>query len=54
MIETFYGVSFLGIGILIDQLGTYMMLSTLGIFAAAVCSSSDGTSVSVAGVMGRR
>jgi predicted permease len=53
MIETFYGVSFLGIGILIDQLGTYMMLSTLGIFAAAMCSSSDGTSVSVAGVMGK-
>src|SRR5215216_3089274 len=36
MIEAFYGVAFLGIGILIDQLGTYMVLSTLGIFVAAM------------------
>ena len=39
MIETFYGVSFLGVGILIDQLGTYMVLSTLGIFVAAMFSA---------------
>jgi malate permease and related proteins len=38
MIETFYGVSFLGLGILIDQLGTYMVLSTVGIFIAAMFS----------------
>ena len=40
MIGAFYGNSQgeLGIGILIDQLGTYMVLSTLGIMIAAVCS----------------
>src|SRR5258708_19689716 len=31
MIETFYGPQFLGLGILIDQLGSYFVLSTLGI-----------------------
>src|SRR6516162_9327180 len=41
MIETFYGVSFIGVGILIDQLGTYMVLSTLGIVVAATYSSSQ-------------
>ena len=46
MIETFYGVSFLGAGILIDQLGTYLVLSTLGIIVAVMYSSSqtDGAS----------
>jgi predicted permease len=34
MIETFYGEEHLGLGILIDQLGTYMVLSTLGILIA--------------------
>ena len=40
MIGAFYGNSQgeLGIGILIDQLGTYLVLSTLGIMVAAVCS----------------
>jgi hypothetical protein len=38
MIETFYGVGFLGLGILIDQLGTYMVLSTLGIVVAVTFS----------------
>ena len=41
MIETFYGASFIGVGILIDQLGTYMALSTLGIVVAATYSSSQ-------------
>jgi malate permease and related proteins len=41
MIETFYGVSFLGVGILIDQLGTYMALSTFGIVVAAMYSSGQ-------------
>src|ERR1700737_2429805 len=41
MIETFYGVSFLGIGILIDQLGTYLVLSTLGIMVAVLYSSTQ-------------
>ena len=40
MIETFYGVEFLGLGILIDQLGSYLVLSTLGIFVASLYSSS--------------
>jgi len=34
MIETFYGRQFLGFGILIDQLGSYFVLSTLGILVA--------------------
>lgn len=39
MIETFYGPHFLGLGILIDQLGSYFVLSTLGILVASLCSS---------------
>jgi predicted permease len=39
MIETFYGVKDLSIGILIDQLGTYLVLSTAGIAVACVFSS---------------
>ena len=38
MIESFYGRSEMGIGILIDQLGTYLVLSTLGIAVAAIYS----------------
>jgi predicted permease len=50
MIETFYGVGFLGIGILIDQLGTYMVLSTVGIFVAVMYSSGQAGGLSVATV----
>jgi predicted permease len=39
MIETFYGPQFLGLGILIDQLGSYFVLSTLGIMVASLYSS---------------
>jgi predicted permease len=39
MIETFYGVEYVGLGILIDQLGTYAVLCTLGIFVAAFYST---------------
>jgi malate permease and related proteins len=39
MIETFYGAEFLGLGILIDQVGTYLVLSTLGIMVATIYSS---------------
>ena len=39
MIETFYGVADLPTGILIDQLGSYLVLSTLGILVASACSS---------------
>jgi malate permease and related proteins len=38
MIETFYGPQNLALGILIDQMGTYLVLSTLGILVAAMYS----------------
>jgi malate permease and related proteins len=41
MIETFYGVEYLGLGIF-DQAGTYFVLSTLGILVASSYSSSHG------------
>ena len=41
MIETFYGPSGMPVGILIDQLGTYLVLSTLGIAVAALFSSGS-------------
>jgi predicted permease len=40
MIETFYGTKDLSTGILIDQLGTYLVLSTAGITVACLFSSS--------------
>jgi malate permease and related proteins len=40
MIETFYGAEYLGLGILIDQLGTYLVLSTVGILAASIYASA--------------
>jgi len=43
MIESFYGVHGMPIGILIDQLGTYLVLSTLGIAVAALCSSESAS-----------
>ena len=43
MIETFYGSKDLATGILIDQLGTYLVLSTLGITVACVYSSSTAS-----------
>ncbi len=43
MIEAYYGKEFLGIGIIADQLGSFMVLSTLGIFAAAFYSSGNVT-----------
>jgi predicted permease len=39
MIEAFYGPSGMATGILIDQLGTYLVLSTLGITIAALYST---------------
>lgn len=39
MIETFYGARYMAIGLLIDQLGSYLVLSTLGITIAAVLAS---------------
>jgi malate permease and related proteins len=43
MIETFYGVKDLSTGILIDQLGTYLVLSTLGITVACIYSSGTAS-----------
>jgi predicted permease len=41
MIDTFYGAEFLGLGILIDQVGSYFVLSTLGILVASIYGSDD-------------
>lgn len=48
MIETFYGAKDLSIGILIDQLGTYLVLSTLGITVACIYSSGSASSRDIA------
>ena len=48
MIETFYGKEHLGLGILIDQLGSYMVLSTLGILVAVTYASGDASPVAIA------
>lgn len=45
MIETYYGPRGLGLGILIDQMGTYLVLSTLGLLVAALYGQGDGISV---------
>lgn len=51
MIDTFYGPQFLGLGILIDQLGSYFVLSTLGILVASLYSS--GHSINAKAVLRR-
>lgn len=43
MIEAFYGGNGMPVGILIDQLGTYMVLSTLGVAVACVCSRGEAS-----------
>ena len=43
MIDTFYGPQHLPTGIMIDQLGTYVVLSTLGIMTACVCSAGTAS-----------
>jgi predicted permease len=43
MIETFYGPKDLSTGILIDQLGTYLVLSTAGITVACIYSSGTAS-----------
>lgn len=48
MIETFYGPEHLGLGIVIDQLGTYMVLSTLGILVAVSYASGDASPAAIA------
>lgn len=39
MIEAFYGREYLGIGLIADQLGSFLVLSTLGILTATLYSS---------------
>lgn len=41
MIEAYYGKEFLGVGIIADQLGSFLVLSTLGIVIATIYSSGD-------------
>ncbi len=41
MIEAYYGKEFLGVGLIADQLGSFFVLSTLGIVVATVYSSGD-------------
>ncbi len=41
MIETWYGREYLGVGIVIDQLGSYLVLSTLGLLVAGVARDSS-------------
>jgi malate permease and related proteins len=47
MIEAFYGASGMAIGILIDQLGTYLVLSTVGVAIAALYSSGKASGADV-------
>ena len=48
MIETFYGPQGLPTGIMIDQLGSYLVLSTLGIVVAAACSEGSASGRTIA------
>jgi predicted permease len=48
MIECFFGREHVGLGILIDQLGTYVVLSTVGLLVAATLSSGELTARAVA------
>lgn len=41
MIEAYYGKEFMGVGIIADQLGSFLVLSTLGIVVATLYSSGD-------------
>lgn len=41
MIEAYYGRELLGVGILTDQLGSFMTLSTLGVLVASLYSSGN-------------
>lgn len=43
MIEAHYGKELLGVGILADQLGSFMVLSTLGVFVAASYAAGGGS-----------
>jgi malate permease and related proteins len=47
MIEAFFGAPDMATGIVIDQLGTYLVLSTLGIMVAAFYSAGPGSTGAV-------
>ena len=49
MIEIFFGRDAMRIGLVIDQLGSYLVLSTLGLVAAAAFSGSRATPADVVG-----
>lgn len=48
MIEAFYGRSYMAVGLLIDQLGTYLVLSTLGLAIACLCSQGTASARDIA------
>ena len=39
MIEAYYGKEFLPVGLIVDQFGSFLVLSTLGIAVATICSA---------------
>jgi predicted permease len=41
MIEAYYGRDYLGVGLIADQLGSFLVLSTLGILTATLYSSGE-------------
>lgn len=49
MIETFFGREAMHVGLVIDQLGSYLVLSTLGLVAAAAFSGTRATPSEVVG-----
>ena len=50
MIESLQGRDGLGLGLLIDQLGSYLVLSTVGVFAAALYAAEKRTSLRVTAI----
>lgn len=48
MIEAYYGKEYFGVGLIADQLGSFLVLSTLGIFTATVYSSGGISARSMA------
>jgi predicted permease len=43
MIEAFFGRHGIGLGLVIDQLGSYLVLATLGILVASIFSGAAST-----------
>jgi malate permease and related proteins len=53
MVEAFYGATFIGLAVLMDQLGTYLVLSTLGILVALMFSPDAAGNFSLRAAMRR-